>query len=165
LDYLKKGFSVLILRTFSKIYGLAGLRVGYGLAEESVIKDINTVREPFNVNSVAQVAARAALRDKKHLQAGVEVNTRGKEYLAKEFNRMGLFHLPTEANFIFVEVGVDSRELFQRLLHKGVIVRTGDIFGYPQFIRVSIATEEQNRRFIRALEESLEEIKNKSRSF
>ncbi len=159
LEFLKRGFNVIILRTFSKIYGLAGLRVGYGLADEQVIRDINTVREPFNVNSVAQVAARAALNDKKHLEAVLRVNSAGKEYLAGEFTRMGLFYLPTEANFIFVEVGVDSRELFQKLLHKGVIVRTGDIFGYPQFIRVSIAKEEENRRFIKALEECLQELK------
>lgn len=159
LEFLKRGFNVIILRTFSKIYGLAGLRVGYGLADEQVIRDINTVREPFNVNSVAQVAARAALNDKKHLEAVLRVNSAGKEYLAGEFTRMGLFYLPTEANFIFVEVGVDSRELFQKLLHKGVIVRTGDIFGYPQFIRVSIAKEEENRRFIQVLEECLQELK------
>jgi len=159
LDFLEKGYNVLILRTFSKIYGLAGLRVGYGLAGEQVITDLNTVREPFNVNSVAQVAARAALNDKEHLEAVLRVNTSGKEYLAGEFTRMGLFHLPTEANFIFVDVGVDSRQLFQKLLHKGVIVRTGDIFGYPQFIRVSISTEDANRRFIKALEESLRELK------
>lgn len=159
LEFLKRGFNVLILRTFSKIYGLAGLRVGYGLADEQVIRDINTVREPFNVNTVAQVAARAALNDKEHLEAVLRVNSIGKEYLAGEFTRMGLFYLPTEANFIFVEVGVDSRELFQKLLHKGVIVRTGDIFGYPQFIRVSIAKEEENRRFIQVLEECLQELK------
>lgn len=160
LELLKGGHNnILILRTFSKIYGLAGLRVGYGLANEQVISDLNTVREPFNVNSVAQVAARAALKDKKHMEAVLRINTKGKEYLMGEFNRLGLYYLPTEANFIFVDVGVDSRQLFQKLLHKGVIVRTGDIFGYPQFIRVSISTEEANQRFIKALEESLSELK------
>lgn len=158
LDFLRRGFNVLILRTFSKIYGLAGLRVGYGLADEQVISDLNTVREPFNVNSVAQVAARAALKDKEHMEAVLRINTSGKEYLMREFTRLGLYYLPTEANFIFVKVGVDSRELFQKLLHKGVIVRTGDIFGYPQFIRVSIATEKANQRFIKALEECLQEL-------
>jgi histidinol-phosphate aminotransferase len=159
LEFLKQGFNVLILRTFSKIYGLAGLRIGYGLAGEEVITDLNTVREPFNVNSLAQIAARAALNDQEHLNAVRKVNTSGKEYLEREFTRMGLFHLPTEANFVFVDVGVDSRELFRKLLHKGVIIRTGDIFGYPQFIRVSIATEEANRRFIKALDECLQELK------
>ncbi len=155
IEFLKDGYNVLILRTFSKIYGLAGLRVGYGLAGEEIIREINTVREPFNVNAVAQVAARAALEDEAHKQAVLEANTRGREYLAKEFKRLGLFFVPSHANFIFVEVGVDSKALFQKLLQQGVIVRTGDIFGYPQFIRVSFGTEEENRRFIRVLEDTL----------
>ncbi|MDO9535682.1 MAG: histidinol-phosphate transaminase [Bacillota bacterium] len=158
IDFLKKGLNILILRTFSKIFGLAGLRVGYGLAAEQVISDLNTVREPFNVNSLAQVAARAALEDLEHIEAVKDVNRKGKEFLAAEFTRMGLFHIPTEANFIFVEVGVDSKELFQMMLRKGVIVRTGDIFGYPKFIRVTIDTEDHNRRFIKALEECLKEL-------
>ncbi|MEW5920276.1 MAG: histidinol-phosphate transaminase [Bacillota bacterium] len=158
IEFLKEGYNVLIYRTFSKIYGLAGLRVGYGLASEEIITDINTVREPFNVNAVAQIAARAALEDKEHMLAVREANTQGRAYLAKEFERMGLYYVPSQSNFIFVEVGVDSKTLFQKLLQKGVIVRTGDIFGYPQFIRVSFGTEEQNRRFIRTLEETLKEM-------
>ena len=158
LEFLEQGYNVFILRTFSKIYGLAGLRVGYGMAKEEIIADLNTVSEPFNVNSLAQVAARAALDDQGHLAAVRKVNEGGKEYLAQEFTEMGLFHLPTEANFIFVEVGVDSRELFQKLMHKGVIIRAGGIFGYPQFIRVSISTEKANRFFIKALRECLEEL-------
>ncbi len=159
IELLKRGYNILILRTFSKIYGLAGLRVGYGLARENIITDLNTVCAPFNVNSVAQVAARAALRDEEHRQAVLNLNNRGKKYLSKEFERLGLFYLPTEANFFFVEVKVEARELFNKLLSKGVIIRSGDIFGFPQFIRVSIATEEQNARFIKALEESLAEMR------
>ena len=159
LEFMEKGYNILILRTFSKIYGLAGLRVGYGMAKEEIIADLNTVSEPFNVNSLAQVAARAALDDQGHLDAVRKINASGKEYLTQEFTKMGLFHLPTEANFIFVEVGVDSKELFQKLLHKGVIIRTGDIFGYPQFIRVSISTEKANRLFIKALQECLKNLK------
>jgi histidinol-phosphate aminotransferase len=158
IGFLNKGFNILILRTFSKIFGLAGLRVGYGLADEGVISDLNTVREPFNVNSVAQVAARAALDDLEHIEAVKVVNRKGKEYLAAEFKRMGLSYVPTEANFLFVEVGVDSKELFQMMLRKGVIVRTGDIFGYPKYIRVTIDTEDHNIRFIKALEECLKEM-------
>lgn len=160
LELLARGYNILILRTFSKVYGLAGLRVGYGLAQEDIITDLNTVRAPFNVNSVAQVAARAALRDREHVQAVRTLNNRGREFLSKEFERMGLFYLPTEANFIFVEVKVDAKEIFQKLLTKGIIVRSGDIFGFPQFIRVSIATEEQNARFIRALGETLKEMRS-----
>ncbi|MGI6318809.1 MAG: histidinol-phosphate transaminase [Dethiobacteria bacterium] len=159
LELIKRGCNVLILRTFSKIYGLAGLRVGYGLAPKQIITDLNTVREPFNVNSLAQVAARAALEDERHLQEVKKVNAAGKEYLSGELKRMGLNHIPTQANFFFIDTGVDSKELFQRLLRKGIIVRTGDIFGYPQHIRVTIATEEGNRRFIQALEETLQEMR------
>ena len=136
LELIKRGSNVLILRTFSKIYGLAGLRVGYGRAPEQIITDLNTVREPFNVNSLAQVAARAALEDEGHLQEVKKVNAAGKEDLAGELKRMGLNHIPTQANFFFIDTGVDSKELFQRLLRKGIIVRTGDIFGYPQHIHV-----------------------------
>ena len=158
LEFLKNGCNVLILRTFSKGYGLAGLRVGYGLAPEAVIADLNTIRPPFNVNSVAQVAARAALKDQRHLEAVQTLNNRGKEFLSREFQRLGLFYLPTEANFFFVDVGVDSQLLFQKLLQKGIIVRGGKNFGFPRFIRVSIGLEEQNIRFIKALEGSLKEL-------
>ena len=129
------------------------------LASEQLITDLNTVREPFNVNSLAQVAARAALEDEEFIQKVRKNNFAGKEYLSGEFKRMGLYYVPTQANFFFVDVGVDSKELFQRLLRKGIIVRTGDIFGYPQFIRVSIVQEEGNRRFIKALEETLQEMR------
>ena len=159
LELIKSNLNVLIMRTFSKIYGLAGLRVGYVLASEQLITDLNTVREPFNVNSLAQVAARAALEDEEFIQKVRKNNFAGKEYLSGEFKRMGLYYVPTQANFFFVDVGVDSKELFQRLLRKGIIVRTGDIFGYPQFIRVSIVQEEGNRRFIKALEETLQEMR------
>ena len=159
IEFLKEGHNVLIFRTFSKIYGLAGLRVGYGLASEEIIADINAVREPFNVNAVAQVAALAALGDQEHMRAVLTTNTQERDYMAKEFERMGLSYVPSQANFVFVEVGVDSKALFQNLLPKGIIVRTGDIFGYPQHIRVSLGTDKQNQRFINTLEETLGEMK------
>lgn len=159
IDFLKEGYNVFILRTFSKVYGLAGLRVGYGMANEEIIADIDTVREPFNVNAVGQVAARAALKDQDHVKAVRDANNRGRDFLAKEFKRMGLSYVPTQTNFVFVEAGVDAKALFQRLLQKGIIVRTGDIFGYPRHLRVSFGTEEQNRRFIKTLEETLSEMK------
>ncbi len=158
LELLAEGYNVLVLRTFSKIYGLAGLRVGYGIAPEAVVAALNRVREPFNVNALAQCAARAALRDDEHVRAGRRLNEEGKSYLEEEFRRLGFFFPPTETNFFFVEVGVDSRALFQALLRRGFIVRSGDIFGCPQFIRVSIGTGEQNRRFIAVLEETLKEL-------
>lgn len=158
LELAKERENVLVLRTFSKIYGLAGLRIGYGVGSEEIIKDLNTVREPFNVNALAQAAARAALEDREHFQAGFEANAEGKKFLQEEFERMALSYVPTQANFIFVDTGVDSRALFQELLQRGVIVRTGDIFGFPTFIRVTIGTREQNRYFIKCLEEVLKEL-------
>ncbi len=157
LALLDGGANVLILRTFSKIYGLAGLRIGYGLAGREIIAALNTVREPFNVNAMAQVAARAALRDREHLLAVRELNSRAREYFYKEFDRLDLSYLPTESNFIFVDVKREAGELYRSLLQKGIIVRPGNAFGYPQFLRVSFGTMEQNRRFILALEKSLKE--------
>ena len=158
LTFLAEGYNVLILRTFSKIYGLAGLRIGYGLAAKEVITDMHAVREPFNVNSVAQVAALAALKDEEHLRRGRESNQRSKEYLYGEFERLGLDYVPTEANFVFFDIKAESKDVFEAMLRKGVIVRPGFIFGYPQFLRVTFGTDEQNRRFILALEESLKEV-------
>jgi len=161
LEWVQQGHNVLTLRTFSKIYGLAGLRIGYGVGPREVITDLNTVREPFNVNAAAQVAARAALLDEAYVREVYRVNQEGKEYLAGELARLGLFAVPTEANFIFVDTGVDSRELFQHLLRQGVIVRTGDIFGHDRCIRISIGTPEQNRRFIAALEKALFDLQQR----
>lgn len=155
LELTKERHNVLVLRTFSKIYGLAGLRIGYGVGSKEVVRDLNTVREPFNVNALAQVAARAALEDKAHFQEGFKANEEGRNYLGGEFEKMGLFYVPTQANFVFVDTGLDSRELFQELLQRGVIVRTGDIFGFPTFVRVTVGTMEQNRYFIKCLKEIL----------
>ncbi|WXJ83782.1 Histidinol-phosphate aminotransferase [Moorella thermoacetica] len=156
LAYVRAGrANVIILRTFSKIYGLAGLRVGYGVAVPEIIRDLNRVREPFNVNLLAQVAAVAALKDEAHVGKSREVNSEGKDYLYSQFESLGLKYVPTEANFIFVDIQRDSREVFRQLLQKGVIVRTGDIFGYDTFLRVTIGTRRQNETFIRALREIL----------
>jgi histidinol-phosphate aminotransferase len=155
LSYLREGKDLIILRTFSKIYGLAGLRIGYGVAKEETIQAIEHTREPFNVNYLAQVAAVAALDDEEHLRRTQRTIWEGKRYLYEQFEKMGLFYLPTQANFIFVDVKRDSREVFQALLREGVIVRTGDIFGCPTFLRVSIGTMEQNERFIKALRKVL----------
>jgi len=156
LGYLDRGRNVIVLRTFSKIYGLAGLRIGYGISTPEIVDAVNRVREPFNVNLVAQRAATAALDDEEHLTRSREVNRQGKEYLYREFRSMGLHYVPTEANFIFVDIGQDCRRVFQELLKLGVIIRTGDIFGYPTYIRVTVGTEEQNKRFISSLRKVLE---------
>ncbi|MHB1127210.1 MAG: histidinol-phosphate transaminase [Bacillota bacterium] len=159
LKYVQQGRqNVIVLRTFSKIYGLAGLRVGFGVAARETIVHLNRVREPFNVNSLAQTAALAALGDQLHVDKSRVSNSEGKTYLCQEFRKLGLENIPTEANFIMVNTGVDSRKLFQLMLRKGVIIRTGDIFGMDTFIRVTIGTPRQNERFINALTETLSEM-------
>ena len=156
LEYLAQGKNVIVLRTFSKIYGLAGLRIGYGITTPEIAGAVNRVREPFNVNLLAQTAAVGALEDKEHLQKSRELNIIGRDYLYQEFSRMGLPYVPTEANFIFVDVKRECRPLFNALLKEGVIVRTGDIFGFPTYIRVTIGKPEENQRFIAALQKVLQ---------
>ena len=155
LEYVRAGRPVIVLRTFSKIYGLAGLRVGYGAAPANIAADLNRVREPFNVNSVAQTAALAALEDEEHLQRSRALAAEGRAQLGVGLRKLGLEPVPTQANFYFVDVKFDSRRVFQELMQRGVIVRTGDIFGHPTFIRVTFGTAEQNRLFLEALAEVL----------
>lgn len=156
LKYVQEGRNAIVFRTFSKIYGLAALRIGYGLTTPDIAGAIERVTEPFNVNSVAQVGALAALEDSPHIKNSQELNAEGKQYLYQQFEEMGLKYVPTEANFIFVNTNKDSQDVFKALLQEGVIIRSGDIFGYPEFIRVTIGTPEQNERFIHSLKKVLE---------
>lgn len=160
LSYLKTNKNIIILRTFSKAYGLAGLRIGYGIGDKDLITCLNRVREPFNVNSAAQRAALAALGDHEHLKRSRKVNQEGKKFLYQSFEALNLFYLPTEANFIFLDTKLDSKILFKEMLKKGVIVRSGDIFGFPTFIRVTIGRREENERFISALRETIPEVRS-----
>jgi len=150
--YVKAGAPVLVLRTFSKIYGLAGLRVGYGAAPAEMIDYMNRVRQPFNVNSLAQVAALAALDDRKHLERTLDNNARGLEFLFREVGALGLECVPTEANFFLIRVN-DGRGVYDRLLRKGVIVRPMASYGLPEFIRVTVGLPKENKRFVKALAE------------
>jgi histidinol-phosphate aminotransferase len=155
LEYVKAGRNVIVLHTFSKIYGLAALRVGYGLTLPEIAQAVEMITEPFNVNMLAQAAALAAIDDTDHVEHSREVNSAGKKYLYDEFNKMGLDYIPTEANFIFLDTGKNSQEVFQTMLRLGVIIRTGDIFGLPSFIRVTIGTQAENERFIATLQQAL----------
>jgi len=156
IDFIKRGYpNVVVMRTFSKIYGLAGVRVGYAVGPKELIASVNRVREPFNVNMLAQVAARAALEDEMHVKKSREINEEGKGFLYGEFEEMGLKFWPTEANFIWVDLGKSCREVFQQMLRKGIIIRTGDIFGYDTFARITIGTKEQNQKLIEVLREVL----------
>ncbi len=155
LKYVKEGRNAIVLRTFSKIYGLAALRAGYALTGTGIARALERVMEPFNVNSLAQVGALSALDDQDHLQKSQELNSRGKQFLYNEFDRLGIKYVPTEANFIFLDTGQNCQDVFEALLQLGVIVRTGDIFGFPTYIRVTVGTAEQNQRFIDSLQKVL----------
>jgi histidinol-phosphate aminotransferase len=155
LDYIREKKQVIVLRTFSKVYGLAGLRIGYALGKEDLVDCLYQVRDPFPVHRLAQVAAVAALKDEGHAVRSVQLVYEGKRYLYKELDRMGLSYVPSQANFIFVDFGKDSEEVFQALLREGVIIRPGKTWGYPTFARVTIGRMGDNRRFIRSLKKIL----------
>jgi histidinol-phosphate aminotransferase len=155
LDYVRDGRTVITLRTFSKIYGLAGLRIGYGVSRPDIIQVMNKVRQPFNASSVAQAAARASLRDKDHVARSIEINRAGKEYLYGELRRIGLDFVPSETNFILVHLDRPGAEVMSQLLEAGVIVRPMAGYEFPDSVRVTIGTMDQNKRLISSLREVL----------
>ena len=156
-EYIKAGRNVMVLKTFSKIYGLAGLRVGYALTTPEIAAAVKRVSEPFNVNLLGQAAALAALDDHHHLQMSREINNQGKAYLYEAFEEMGLDYIPAQSNFILVGMGRDCREVSTRMQQKGIIIRPCDSFGYPEHIRVTIGLPEHNERFIETLKKVLQE--------
>lgn len=150
LDYLNGGKNIVILRTFSKIYGLAGLRVGYGIAPEKLNFYMNKVRQPFNVNSIAQIAAMAALDDEGHLRKSQKNNIEGLDFLFNEVKAIGFECVPTQANFFLIKVG-KGKEVYEGLLRQGVIVRPMQSYGLGEYIRVTVGLPEENKRFVEAL--------------
>lgn len=154
-DYILQGAPVIGLRTFSKMYGLAGLRVGYGIAAPEIIAALNQARSPFNVNLAAQIAAAAAVGDDAFVAEGRRVNAEGMRTLGAAFDRLDLPFVPSFANFVLVDVRRPCRAVFDALLRQGVIVRTGDVFGLPTHLRVTVGLEGQNTRFLAALEDIL----------
>jgi len=151
LAYVKQGRKVVVLRTFSKAASLAGLRVGYGVADSDAIALMNRIRQPFNVNSLAQVAALAALEDDSHTLECVRMIEAGRHYLYDEFNALGVKYVPSRANFILVDVGRSASDIYQRLLKEGVIVRPMTPFGMESALRVTVGTPQENRRLVKAL--------------
>ena len=151
LSYILEGKNVIVIRTFSKIAGIAGVRIGYGMAKQEFIRYLRRVVEPFATNRLAQVAAFASLDDEEHRRKVISVNHEGKKYLYNELKKLKLFYLPTETNFIFIDVKEDSGVIFKELLKKGVIVRSGKMYGCPTFIRVTIGTLYENQKFIQAI--------------
>jgi histidinol-phosphate aminotransferase len=155
LEFLKDYSNMIILRTFSKAYGLASLRCGYGIASEELTSYFNRVIGPFDVNLYAQKAAVAALLDEEFFKLVFDTNVSGKEYLYEQFKLMGLPYIETNANFIMVNTKVDDKEVFNKMLKKGIIVRPGHLLCMPGWLRVTIGTEKQNKLFIKVLQESL----------
>jgi histidinol-phosphate aminotransferase len=151
LSYVKQGRKLVVLRTFSKAASLAGLRVGYGIADADAIALMNRIRQPFNVNSLAQVAALAALDDEAHTLECVRMIEAGRHFLYAEFKRIGLQYVPSRANFILVDVGRNAADIYQKLLHQGVIVRPMTPFGLETALRITVGTPEENRKLVKAL--------------
>lgn len=155
IPLLNKYNNIAILRTFSKAYGLAGLRLGYGIANEEITQYMNSVIGPFDTNLIAQEAGIAALKDEEFLKFIVEKNAEGRKYYYKEFDRLGLNYIESQANFVMVDTGKDDMDVFNKLLRKGVIVRPGSLFDMPGWLRVTVGTMEQCQRFVKSLEEIL----------
>src|SRR3989441_161528 len=151
LSYVKQGRKLVVLRTFSKAASLAGLRVGYGIADADAIALMNRIRQPFNVNSLGQVAALAALDDEAHILECVRMIEAGRHFLYDEFKRIGLQYVPSRANFILVDVGRNAADIYQKLLHQGVIVRPMTPFGLETALRITVGTPEENRKLVKAL--------------
>jgi histidinol-phosphate aminotransferase len=151
LNYVRQGRKVVVLRTFSKAASLAGLRVGYAVADGDAVALMNRIRQPFNVNSLGQAAALAALDDENHILECVRMNEAGKAYLYDEFRTLGVKYVPSRANFILVDVGRNAADIYQKLLHEGVIVRPMTPFGMETALRITIGTPDENRRLIKGL--------------
>lgn len=150
LRYVREGRNVVVLRTFSKIQGLANLRVGYGIARADLVEVLQKTRQPFNVNGIAQAGALAGLLDDDHQRQTRELTLQGRAWMEAQFAAMGLEYVPSHANFVLVRVG-DGKAVFQALLKKGVIIRDMNAYGLPEWIRVSIGTMAQNERFVAEL--------------
>lgn len=152
IEYLRQGRNIIILRTFSKIYGLAGLRIGYGMAKEELINEMHKARQPFNTNSLAQMAAIASMKDRKYVKKVKKLNSKGKTFLYDQLEKMGIEFVSSETNFILIKVD-NAGGVYKKLLKKGVIVRPMEGYGLKEYVRVTIGLPAENRRFIRTLKE------------
>mgnify|MGYP002336000783 CR=1 FL=1 len=158
IELLKQYKNLVLLRTFSKIYGLASLRIGFGIGHPKVIHAINQVREPFNTSRFAQAAAVAALKDQDFISFCREANAAGITYLTEQFDLLGLSYFPAHGNFIMVDVKRPADQLFDGLLRKGFIVRGGHMLGFPTSLRITVGSREQNEQFIQVLKQVIVEV-------
>jgi histidinol-phosphate aminotransferase len=150
LQYVREGRNVVVLRTFSKIHGLAGLRIGYAVATADLIEILHKTRQPFNVNSIAQAGALAALEDHAHLRETKRVIDEGRAYLQEQFSAMQIPFVPTVANFVMVNAG-DGCSVFEKLLRQKIIVRPLKGYGLPEWVRITVGTMEENKQLVAAL--------------
>jgi histidinol-phosphate aminotransferase len=150
---------VVSLRTFSKAYGLAGIRVGYGIMAKEIAGCLHKVRQPFNINQMAQVGALTALEDEEYFQLTIERTVKGRAYLSREVDNLGCKSYSSETNFFLIDVQGNADKLYQAMLYKGVIVRSMSAYGFENFIRVTVGTEEENNRFLKSLADCLSELR------
>ena len=155
LQWLDEFPNLIVTRTFSKAYGLAALRVGYSVSHPDIADLLNRVRQPFNVNHLAIVAASAAANDSQHLDKVIDLNAVGMQQLVAGFDALGLDYIPSVGNFISVDIGKDGASVYDALLHEGVIVRPVANYQMPQYLRVTIGLPEENDRFLQALQKVL----------
>jgi len=155
IDAVRAGKNLLVLRTFSKVHGLAGMRLGYGMGHPELIECLQRIRSPFNASSVAQVAGLAALGDQEHIARSVESNHREMKFLTAELTLLGVRYTPSVGNFLLIDTGRDCEEDFIRLLHEGVIVRPMKLYNFPTCLRVTVGVHEENEQFLEALQRVL----------
>lgn len=156
--YLGASPAVVALRTFSKAYGLAGLRIGYGLMAAPIASYVHRVRQPFNVNQLAQIGALAALDDDDHYDRTLSSTKQGLDWLSREVKNLGCIPYPSQTNFFLIDVGGEAKAVYEKMLTKGVIIRAMNAYGYPHFIRITGGLPEENQRFVSALGETLHEL-------
>lgn len=154
--------NLLILRTFSKVYGLAGIRIGFGIGRPELVAAMNKLKTPFNTSGVAQAAALAAIDDREHVERCIATNATERKRLSDGLRELGLQPVPSETNFVFMEFGPEAKEICDELLHRGVIVRPLGWMGFPEAIRVSVGTAQENEKCLAAMAEILTKRAGKS---
>ena len=160
MDYFDNSTAMVTLRTFSKAYGLAGLRIGYGIMPAPIADVLNRIRQPFNAGILAQQGAIAAIDDVDFLAKTKMVIRQGLDFLYKSLDNLSIKYFPSETNFFLIDVGTRADNVFKRLLQKGVIVRSMTSYGYPEYIRVNVGLEQENQKFIESLKQVLADLKN-----
>ncbi len=157
LEWLQRCPRLIVLRTFSKIHGLAGLRVGFGVGDPQIIDLLNRIRQPFNINTLALAAAEAALDDENHIRHSRQVNREGLNFLCAGFSRLGLGYIPSEGNFVAVDLGRPAQPVYEAMLRRGVIVRPVGNYQMPEHLRISVGLEPGNRRCLEVLALAIDE--------